>query len=380
MPCECPEQSGPHLCERHGFVKSEHLRNLCKRADYFGLWERQAGKCRHHGEEIATRWQDGAEVAVHACHHPERCETTKHECGHCEDFVSIDGLTPKPILAEPVESAPGSSRLTRLVPPPAMLHRRHKSWEWAIAVTTTPRRTPTLARCLESLERAGWSDPYIFSDRIDRTGEERSFTPADLKSLPDWSEVPAKHEARTIRRVAKTWGWSNTYLALQELLHRHPQAQLFMLVQDDALFGSRAGNIRQYLEDHVLWPDRQCGALSLFCSSGYSGPSHAKGEPGWHSFGERKWVWCALCFVWSRERLMSFLASDVAMQWRIKGGESSRRKVDVTIGKWAQAAKTPIWYPYPSLVEHIGETTTMWSRGAGLGGRRVSKQFVGNMA
>ena len=35
--------------------------------------------------------------------------------------------------------------------------------------------------------------------------------------------------------------------------------------------------------------------------------------------------------------------------------------VDDVIGMWAERSDVPIWYPTPSLVQHIGETSTIGS-------------------
>ena len=35
---------------------------------------------------------------------------------------------------------------------------------WAVGVTTAPRRTPTLPRCLKSLAIAGWEEPRLFAE------------------------------------------------------------------------------------------------------------------------------------------------------------------------------------------------------------------------
>jgi hypothetical protein len=56
---------------------------------------------------------------------------------------------------------------------------------------------------------------------------------------------------------------------------REPQADAYLMVQDDALFYDRE-DLREYLEA-ALWPDGPVGAVSLYCPMAYTQP-----RSGWH--------------------------------------------------------------------------------------------------
>lgn len=215
---------------------------------------------------------------------------------------------------------------------------------WAVGITTAPREVPTLDRCLESLQRAGWQQPRLFVDgRIDR--------PYDLPV--------------TLRDPA-VGAWPNYYLALMELLQREPDADALMVVQDDAVFYDRV-----YLKDcldQVLWLADPPGLVSLYCSSAYT-----MTQSGWHRCAER-WNWGALAIVFPRALAVRFLTDEQALEhrWQPYGD----RYIDDVIGDFCIRHDIPIHYPCPSLVQHIGESSTLWPGVTATGYRRAS-QFAG---
>lgn len=220
---------------------------------------------------------------------------------------------------------------------------------WSVGVTTAPRRMPTLARCLSAISQAGWPFPWIFSD-----GE--CALPENFDHLP------------VTQRTDQVGAWPSYYLALQEMQLRDPDADAFMVVQDDAQLYHRE-NLRQYLES-ILWPSEFVGAVSLFCSSAYS-----RGQPGWYSLDEH-WVWGALAFIFPAERLREFLQDPAVQDHRRTGRFNGLQNIDVVIGKWAKRRGFEIWYPYPSLCQHIGETSTLWPM-ANLDGYRSADYCLG---
>jgi hypothetical protein len=162
--------------------------------------------------------------------------------------------------------------------------------------------------------------------------------------------------------------WPSYYLAAAELLMRDPHADAFMLVQDDVVFYDRV-NLRAHLEE-ILWPADPIGAVSLFCSKAYSQRS-----AGWHAFSG-EWVWGALAFIFSRESIKRFLADPFVVDHRGSGPEGMFH-IDITIGKWAHRQQLPIFYPTPSLAQHIGEQSSLWPR-ARAAGYRHADRFAGN--
>jgi hypothetical protein len=152
---------------------------------------------------------------------------------------------------------------------------------------------------------------------------------------------------------------------------REPDADAYFIVQDDALFFENAG-LRPYLET-ILWPDGGPGVASLFCSKAYDRPGR-----GWHRF-DGHWVWCALAFIFSLEAAQRFLADPGVVSHRWDRSRDPLTGIDWRIGEWALATGTPIYYPCPSLVQHIGHSSTLWPGERIFNYRRASR-FAGDDA
>jgi hypothetical protein len=260
-------------------------------------------------------------------------ETTPAHCDHCPDCI---------------EGQPKGPLMTDFLP---IIGKGLRIKEWAVGIVTAPREEPTLERCGKSLIAAGWDSPRLFAE----PGTE---IPADLQHLP-----------RTQRDV-KANAWGNWYLALHELMTRQPKADAYMVCQDDTLFasGDSSQTLREYLE-RALWPDEETGVVSIYCSSAYANNGH-----GW-ILRQGKWVWGALAFIWPRESLRHFLATQGA-EWTAQERE---RKVDIAVGFWQQNYGKSVYFSSPSLTQHIGDVSTIWGRGNKASGRRAAKEFVGDM-
>jgi len=255
-----------------------------------------------------------------------------------------DSLEAPPGLRTP---APGAT-LEQMIPPAA---RRTGSLvkRWAVGVTTAPRLVPTLAECLASLANAGWNDPRLFVDGA-------APVPAAFAGL-----------ARTDRNP-QLGAWPSYYLALAELLMRDPHADAYLIAQDDALFAADL-DVRKYLE-RVLWPGKTPGIVSLFCPRPYT-----QERPGWYPF-RGVWVWGAQAFVFSREAAQEFLADIEVVRHRWIRDRNPLADIDWRIGQWAAARQRPIYYPTPSLVQHIGEVSSLW-KGLRVRGYRRASWFAG---
>src|SRR5262245_25916710 len=161
------------------------------------------------------------------CHHPAHDTTTEDQCRRCRDWAvsPLAQRLPLPVLVPPPASC-GGPRVRN----------------WAVGITTAPRREPTLGICADAVIRAGWERPQLFVDA-------GSQIPKHLRSLPGtW-------------RDQRIGAWPNFFLALAELVQTHPQADAFMLLQDDAYLYD-TDNVREYLEQ-VLWPGPEPGLVSL---------------------------------------------------------------------------------------------------------------------
>jgi hypothetical protein len=292
--------------------------------------------CQHLGAEVGTRIVATASghdrVVVYQCRHPDHVETTRQECRRCRDWT---GNRSEELVS-----------IEQLVPPP-QARRGPRVRRWAVGVTTAPRPRPTLALCLDSLFRAGWETPRLFVD--------------SAVTIPDrFNDLPVTlHETRL-------GAWPNYYLALVELLMREPMADCFMLVQDDVIFDDRY-LLRAHLEE-ILWPADPIGAVSLFCSKAYTRPTS-----GWHQL-EEPWVWGALVFLFPRESAERFVTDREVLGHRCRGAEGLVN-IDIQIGRWAHENGLPIFFPTPSLVQHIGDASSLWDEPAAraMGDRRADR-------
>jgi hypothetical protein len=162
--------------------------------------------------------------------------------------------------------------------------------------------------------------------------------------------------------------WPNYYLALSELLMRHPDADALLLAEDDALFYD-AESLRDYLEQ-ILWPESHPCIVSLYCSSAYTAP-----EIGWRRLPIR-WGLGALAFVFPR-RVAQNLVLDLRVcghRWiRWQEEHQGLANTDLVIGSWAWRKRIPVWYPTPSLVQHIGVTSTLYPYHPPTGERRADR-------
>jgi hypothetical protein len=239
------------------------------------------------------------------------------------------------------------STLEQIIPAPA---RRTGSLvkRWALGVTTAPRLAPTLGECLASLASAGWDRPRLFVDGA-------ATVPSAFAGLPRTDRNP------------QLGAWPSYYLALAELLMREPQADAYLIVQDDALFAADL-EVRAYLE-RVLWPGKTPWTVSLFCPRPYT-----QEQPGWYPF-RGVWVWGAQAFVFSREAAQTFLADLEVVRHRWTRVRHPLADIDWRIGQWAAQRRRPIYYPTPSLVQHVGEVSSLW-KGVRVGGYRRASWFA----
>ncbi len=285
------------------------------------LPDRKFGDCVHIGDE--------------SNHGERRCNHSNHECATaaichlCQDHAASD-------------SADSVRLITRL----PLKQAGQPVKNWMVGVTTSPRREDTLDRTLDSIRRAGWSSPWLFFDSAVQVAERHAHLPVTY-------------------REARTGAWPNYYLSLTEMLMRDPNADAYMIVQDDVVL-SHSENLRTYLEQ-ILWPDDETGVVSLFCSSVY----HREQE-GWRALDE-KWVWGALAFIFSNEAAWAFISDSQVIAHRKSRQFDGTRKIDVTVGEWLLRSQKKILYPVPSLAKHIGESSTLWEEATAKGKRQASE-------
>lgn len=338
-PCQC-EHAG--YCDRYARKMPAHLHGLCKHrpvfretfARTFGLHQvihpppvPPVSQCRHAGRPVAEQTTPFGTDVVHACHLHRW--TTKDQCDGCPD----------------IDTENKGRRFNELIKPAEI--KRPGPASIACGMVTAPRKESTVELAYASMVRAGFERPILYAE-------------------PD-SVIPT--EALVCNRTHTLGCWENYRQSLEYLIAHQRNADAYLIAQDDILFAEDDGSqqLATWLR-HALWPFDGLGVVSLYCPHLY-----AK-ESGWHRFGKR-WLWGACAFLWPRESLRHFLATK-AVQWSEKG---ETRRVDVAVGEWAVQYGAEVWYPSPSLVQHIGHTSTIWGPGNRATGRRAAKEFVGNM-
>ena len=270
-----------------------------------------------------------APAVSYRCNHPRHSVTTADACHRCRDWTDRP-REPDP----PIET---------LVPPP-FSRSGPRVQTWAVGLTTAPRGLSTVDWSIDSLVRAGWELPHLFED-----------TPVLLASRS--SRCPITTRSREVG------AWPNYFLAFAELLMRQPDADAYLMAQDDALFYGRQ-DLRAYLEQ-VLWPGDRPGLVSLYCSAAYTQPA-----AGWHR-QSGLWVWGAVAFIFPRELAKQFLIDPIVFEHRWLGPDHGRANIDGVIGKWAERHGISIHYPTPSLVQHIGDVSSIWVDERATGRRRA---------
>jgi hypothetical protein len=341
-PCEC---TGPGICPRIGPV-SEFLFRHCQQGhdlirkvaahrgreipEDFDPWP----ECIYRGDSVGRVVTPVGALPIAECRHPSRSETTPPTCDECPSRSRAEGST--------------AATVDILLP---SIQKGKRVERWAIGVVTAPRKQATLERCLSSMVAAGWESIRIFA-------EPETDIPEAFRGFP------------ITQRDQVCGAWLNWYLGLQELWGRDPNADAYMIAQDDVIFMPPDGqrSLREFLEG-ALWPEENPGFVSLYCSKAYNRPTY-----GWHRL-HKAWVWGACAMIFPRESLINFLATS-AMDWTRK---QKKRQVDTIVGIWAEKKHKGQWFCYPSLAQHIGQTSTIWGKGNTAHGKRASSSFVGDI-
>lgn len=223
------------------------------------------------------------------------------------------------------------------------------AWKWAVGVTTAGRKQPTLDRMVSSLAQAGWERPRLFAD-------------ADAVIPVELQELPATH------RDEQLGAFPNWLLGLAELVLREPHADAYLMCQDDVVF---CRGVCKYLEQ-TLWPAENVGIVSLFCPSHY-----ARGKPpGFHA-EDRGWdTWGAQAYLFPSTAVARLLTDPLFLQHRRSGPAGGSRNIDSLVGHWCRTSQFSYFVHAPSLVQHIGVTSTLYPTG-GVWGNRAAADFLG---
>ena len=197
-------------------------------------------------------------------------------------------------------------------------------------LTTTHRMGGMLARTLESYRETGFNSPLVFTD-TNRNG-----------------------------------GLWNLHRTMKALLEKYPDADAYMVIEDDVLFSK---NIREYLES-ALWPSvEEHGCVcSIYTPTSYSS------EKRWHAEGRgnRKWIsQCQIYHPLSATKLVADLEYDARLQ-------NKGRQMDTVMGEWAAKNGIKMWFHCPSLTQHMAPKNTSYEVNRPIDYRTgMARDFIG---
>ncbi|MBA4030794.1 MAG: hypothetical protein C0478_07860 [Planctomyces sp.] len=224
---------------------------------------------------------------------------------------------------------------------------------WAVGITTAPRESATLSATLESVARAGFTAAQLFAEPD---------TP-----IPD---SPNHHQLRvTVSRRGTTLGaFPNWYVSLTELVLSRPHAHGYLILQDDA---ELAASLVPYLEQIFPQGPLPQGIYSLYCPA-HEERAGARGftviDPGWQAWG-------ALAYLLSPLTARRLLTDRTLLDHRPHGPAEGLKNIDSVVGWWCRRAGVPYFVHQPSLVRHLGETSTLWP-GATATGQRQARHIL----
>lgn len=168
------------------------------------------------------------------------------------------------------------------------------SYLWAVGVYAAPRKERTLFQTVASLRAAGW-EPTI-------QAEPGTVVPPASRAVFNPKRLGVVHNLRA--------------LALR-LLDENPEANVFLTVQDDALFHPDS---RTFIET-ALWPSEDAAFVSLYCSRAHSlAPDKTELPPGIRQVAS-PYVWGDLAMVWPRVVLEEYATSPLLTNWKGTPGD-----------------------------------------------------------
>lgn len=202
--------------------------------------------------------------------------------------------------------------------------------EWAYGVTTVPERIHNghTESTLSSLRHGGFSRPRLFID--------------GFVALPTWMYQPSTTRSEPVGVHA------NWVMAVMELYFRHPDADRYVIFQDDIFVAS---GLRDYLEDYRI-PEH--AYLNLFTSPKNTN-TNAK---GFYPAKHRCHGACALVFPWEAMRILMSTRSLL----RFRPGRRRGNGIDIVV---ATAMKQRRFRPFvhnPSLVSLVDTESTIGHR------------------
>lgn len=207
---------------------------------------------------------------------------------------------------------------------------------WAYGITTVPQRFDTyLPRTILSLRNAGFDDPILFVD-----GE------ADSKKYVEQFGLKVTNRCDNIKLSG------NYILALYELVLRHPKAHCYVIFQDDIIC---CKGLREYL-DNCEFPDKGYFNLITYPQNEALRRSYLnENETGWYPSNQMGRG--AQGLIFSYDGALTLLSSK-AMIDRYETPKGYQNMDGGIIHVMRRAGFTE-YVHYPSLINHIGDSSTV---------------------
>lgn len=215
--------------------------------------------------------------------------------------------------------------------------------KWYVAVTTAPRKDPTIQTCLESLIHCGW-EPHIFAE-------------------PE--SIITSHP--TIQNSIRLGIWRNWTNSVKIALLS--KAEVIMTVQDDTLFHPDS---KTFVES-IMWPAENCGFVSLYTPKHYTIRKDKTLRPRGINKIITRSLWGACALIWPRQVLENIIKDPIIDAWAGAPPKSKNKKVmevrrnnphiiansDTAIGKLMNKHRYSMWFIDPSPVQHIAQYSTI---------------------
>lgn len=219
---------------------------------------------------------------------------------------------------------------------------------WAVGVTTAPRQTPTVDRCVKSLKRSGFH-PFVFSE------------PGSMTDLG----------CPVVQRHKRLGCWRNYVQTLRDLLCLQPNAEAIAVFQDDVV---ACLDLREFLE-HDLWPSQRTGVVSV-----YSPEEYEAGE----SIGidRRKKMILGLQGAVYPRAVAQRLVDEFGHDWR--GGHDPKNSVaephlkkaaDTWVAESISKMGLGVFHYRPSMIQHIDAKSAIGHGGVNQIRARTGKHF-----
>lgn len=203
----------------------------------------------------------------------------------------------------------------------------------AIAITTAPRKVPTLGAMLDGVRMAGFHQLIsVFAE--------------------PGSDIPKSHNCRIIRRDETCGITANWMLAAEEMLASSPRYVL--MLEDDVLLSEDAGSALEF--GLAKYCNSRLGFLSLFTPR-MNAIQSDKNDCGWSKLSPSSALWGALAWCFPAHSLRLLLRSRT-----LRNAMTKTHGLDAAVGHVLDIRRMDCYQHFPSLGLHIGYTSTVGHR------------------